>query len=175
MVHGRCQCLRRKCGSVRIGSEDAGICVVHESEWHSRPQRSAFQEKMRYCHAGLPITPYRSTFIDLLSPGMLWSDAHRWCSLTTVSDHGAPLFLLRTWAYSPRRARAPACCNLDLPPVLLARPHVHHCSCLLSQGIKLSLHDTIGDTIGHGHHRPRAVAQWVMRIGSPRLWRLTEG
>jgi hypothetical protein len=85
------------------------------------------------------------------------------------------LSILQTCAYSPGLARAPACCNLDLLPVLLARPHALHWSCLLRNGSRLPLPYSVGDTIGHGHHRPRVVAQRVMRMGRPRLWCLTEG
>jgi hypothetical protein len=61
------------------------------------------------------------------------------------------------------------------PPVLVARHHAQHCSGLLSHGIRLALHDPVGDPIGHCHHWPRAVAQRIMRRGSHGLWRLTEG
>jgi hypothetical protein len=120
-------------------------------------------------------TSSMSTCIDRLLLGEMWIDAHCRCSLSKVSYHGASLFMLQTFAYSLGLALAPACFNLDLLPVLVARHHAQHCSCLLSHDRRLLLYYSVGDTIGHGHHRPRVVAQRVMRMGRHRLWRLTKG
>jgi hypothetical protein len=85
MIHGRCQCLRRKCGSVRIGSDGIQVShVVPASEGHHRPQRIAYQYKIHHCCCGLRITASMFTkrtilrcSIPLSSGGYLWPK--HWC------------------------------------------------------------------------------------------------